>query len=126
MSHVTFPKPEKLKTVKGRKRRAEKSVKTVIREIVAERDGYCRLAKDGMAGCQGESEWAHLPGTTRAQTRGMKPERRHTTAGTVMACTRHHDHIDGRRAPKIRPELGPYGADGEISWRLGVRVAVGQ
>src|SRR5688500_15406246 len=94
-------KPEKRRTTKGRKRRAERTVKQSIRSRCADRDGYCRIGgRDGtqevdihkstMAWCQGVSEWAHLRGYRRSQTRGQAPERRHTTMHSLMLCSRHH------------------------------------
>jgi len=121
-----FPQPYgtnfKRKTIKlkrGRKRRSEsKRVKSVRPQVVA-RDGYCRIQKDlQLNECEGKSEWAHLPDYTRAKTRKMSPEQRHSTEWTIMACTKHHDQIDGRRKPKILVAMpDPEGADGLLLWQ---------
>lgn len=80
-----------------------------IREEVAKRDGACRLGdwennpydvhSDALEGdaCEGRSKWAHLGKKKRARTRGLPPEERHTTAGSLMLCTKHHDDYDDGR-----------------------------
>lgn len=85
---VAQPKPEKLKTTRGRKRRREGKVTKSIRAQCVERDGYCRLM--GVGTCDGPSEWAHLGEKKRARTRGMDPEVRHTTVHSMMLCHLHH------------------------------------
>lgn len=70
----------------------------VVRAECAARDGYCRLA--GVARfppCSGPSEWAHVGEHRRFKTRGMEPEARHTTAGSVMFCADHHHLYDANR-----------------------------
>ncbi len=63
------------------------------------------------------SQWAHVRGTTRAETRGMKPEERHTTAGTLMLCEFHHDRYDGRKRPRIHiAAMTELGADGPLEF----------
>jgi hypothetical protein len=98
VSLVTWDGPHfKVKTIKrdkGRKRRAAAAVVKRVRADVKARDGYCKIHQSN---CEGPSEWAHLPGHTRAQTRGQAPELRHTVEGTAMLCKRHHDMLDGRR-----------------------------
>ena len=101
------------------KRRAEKKVAAVVRAACVERDGYCRwaLASGTSSFCEGASEWAHFGDSTRAKTRGMKPERRHTTAGSMMLCTKHHDALDGRRHPRLYLDaLTAKGADGPVAF----------
>jgi hypothetical protein len=90
---IGFPKPEKRVTTKGRKRRQERAVIAVVRAVCVERDGYCRLSALH-AECGGPSEWAHLGDKKRARTRGMTPELRHTTAGSLMLCRTHHRLYD--------------------------------
>ena len=124
---MTFPKPERRKTTKARKDRHEAAVIAKVRADVAERDGRCRIgwplrpedqtvAMFDVMGCDGPSQWCHLPPKTRAQTRNMPPEQRHSTAWTIQACQRHHDRIDGRQQPRIVVRcLTPDGADGPIA-----------
>lgn len=109
------PKPEPLKRTKRRKLHVEALVKQKVRALCVERDGDCRL--HGAAGftCSGESEWAHLGEKKRARTRGMKPEQRHTTAGSLMLCTGHHRAYD---AGALRIEiLTMAGADGLLRFQ---------
>lgn len=112
MRELTYEKlgrPAKAKgpTAKSRAKRmrAESPVKKSVREQVSERDGFCKLA--AVSPCQGVSEWAHV--LKRAQTRGMKPEQRHTTAGSMKACTLHHRLYDAGRLPIAMTELGMNG-----------------
>lgn len=130
---IAQPKPEARTRTKNRKKRAEAKVKKSMREQCVERDGHCRICEwennpdDTHAGGDGydalpypdewddpPSEWAHL--VSRAKTRKMKPERRHSTAITVMLCQFHHDRLDGRAYPRIRiTPLDPrLGADGVL------------
>lgn len=89
-----IPKPEPRKRTDGRKRRSEARVKREVRAEVAERDPSCRF--EGMAPtvCCGWLQWMHLKPRTRAQTRGMDPEYRHTTTYTAMGCKGHHELYD--------------------------------
>ena len=109
---IAHPKPEPRARTKRRTARLEAAVVTAVRAACVERDGYClflrridELGRAGWAGwppgCSGPSEWAHLPPYTRAATRGMSPERRHSTQHTAMLCRTHHDHVDGRRRPTL-------------------------
>lgn len=100
---LKFAKPEKRSTAKRRKLRAESKVKQQVRAQCVERDGDCRLARwpsddrlfSGLTNtCRGKSEWAHLGEKKRARTRGMAPDVRHATAGSLMLCTRHHRQYD--------------------------------
>jgi hypothetical protein len=47
--------------------------------------------------CHGVSEWAHLGDKKRFKTRGQAPEIRHTTAGSLMLCQKHHADYDAGR-----------------------------
>jgi hypothetical protein len=67
--------------------------------------------------CDGPSQWAHLGDKKRAKTRGMKPDARHTTEGSLMLCRRHHDRYDGRQMPSLRIKaLTEHGADGPLEF----------
>ena len=112
---LAYPKPVTRRTVKARKRRAEAAVITKVRDIVAERDGYCRLQGHGLGACKGPSEWAHLEDHRRARTRGQAPERRHRTSHSLMLCRRHHSLYDEYQLGLafINNEQG---ADGPIQW----------
>lgn len=120
---MSFPKPEKRKTVKRRKYRTEAQVKKLVRDACIERDTWCLLEARGQTAsvgpCVGPSEWAHLPPWTRAHTRNMPLEVRHSTAGSAMLCRTHHDHVDGRRHPRVIITcLSDRGADGPITAQL--------
>lgn len=76
----------------------EAAVIAVVRPQVVARDGYCRLGKNMLAAmgpCQGPSEWAHLRGTRRNDTKHLPPEERHTVEGSIMLCRCHHEQYDG-------------------------------
>jgi hypothetical protein len=98
---------------RAKRRRAEDPVKRNVRAECVERDGYCKLtslsAWTGL--CIGASEWMHLGDKKRARTRGMKPEFRHTTAGSMMGCDLHHDLYD---EGEIALAMGPDGANGPM------------
>ena len=103
-----IPKPEPCRRVKGRKARAAGRVVQSVRQQCVERDGHCRLSRwpsnDRLFNnltntCVGRSEWAHLGEKRRFKTRGQAPEVRHSTAGSLMLCTKHHqDYDQGRLA----------------------------
>lgn len=118
MSHVSFPKPTRRVTLKRRRDRAERRVKRTVRGCCIDRDGACRLsngdeALTGLVGpCSGPSEWAHFAASRRFKTRGQAPEQRHTTAGSLMLCARHHDDYDQRWVDI--EELTARGADGPL------------
>jgi hypothetical protein len=106
---LTLAKPEPRKRVKGRKQRHAAKVVKSVRAQCVERDGYCKagaairtqpwLESQRLGTCEGVSEWAHLGDKKRFKTRGQAPEIRHTTAGSLMLCTKHHDDYDeGRMA----------------------------
>jgi hypothetical protein len=88
-----------------------------VRAEVAVRDGHCRLMwTDAFGPCQGPSTWNHFNDSRRSHTRGLPPEQRHTTAGTMMNCRKHHAHIDEN---EIAVEEGPEGANGDLTFRGG-------
>lgn len=92
-----LPKPERRETRKRREERIEHALIAVVRAVCVERDGYCRLMGEDLhrvGPCSGPSEWAHMEGHRRFETRGMAPERRHATAWTLMLCRRHHGYYD--------------------------------
>jgi hypothetical protein len=86
-SVLAQPKGRTRKRVKARKQRAERAVKQSVRAACVERDGRCRMSSED---CEGPSEWAHLAGYRRSQTRCMDPETRHDTRTSLMLCRRHH------------------------------------
>lgn len=86
-----MPKGDSRKRVKGRKDRSEAKVKRAVRAECMARDGYCLvLTRLNLPGCKGPSTWAHFSGHRRSQTRGMSPERRHSSLFSGMLCERHH------------------------------------
>ena len=91
-SQSELPKGKTRKQLKSKRDRLEAKVKRAVRAACVERDGYCLVerADDWVSQCKGRSEWAHLSGHRRSQTRGMPPTYRHNTAWTAMLCTRHH------------------------------------
>lgn len=115
-----IPKGESRKVLKGRRQRHAAKVITAVRAQCVERDGGCRVGIDGpwpdhIGSCDGVSEWAHMPQKRRSKTRGMEPEVRHTTADSLMLCTKHHDQLDGRRRPRLTiTPLTELGCNGEL------------
>ena len=94
---LPLAKPENRVTTKRRRLRVESKVKQKVRALCVDRDGDCRMAGISWHVCGGASAWAHLGDQKRARTRGMKPELRHTTAGSLMLCTTaHQDYDQGR------------------------------
>lgn len=106
---LTHSKGVSRKTAKGRKDRAEATVTKSVRAECVDRDGHCRLGKAfrfitrdhlvqrqalWMHVCNEPSQWAHFGSKKRARTRGMAPEVRHTTAGSLMLCERAHTEYD--------------------------------
>jgi hypothetical protein len=97
-SGLGLPKPEPRKRQKARKDRIERQVATKVRADVDARDGYCRwywfdettrrTIESLIGPCGGPSEWAHL--ISRAETRGMAPEIRHSTENSCKMCRDHH------------------------------------
>ncbi len=111
------------KAVKAKKDRHAGKVVQSVRAQCDERDGPCRIGRprpgDQVVGdpgaCRGESQWMHLGEKTRAKTRKQAPEVRHTTQGSMMGCTAHHDRYDGRARPRLGIEqLTAKGADGPL------------
>lgn len=107
-----LPKPEPRKRTKARRDRLEAKVKRAVRAACVERDGYCLMARLGMAGCAGPSEWAHFSGHRRSQTRGLEPGARHDTRWSGILCRLHH-RLEERGELVI--EYGPDGADGPLT-----------
>ena len=117
---LAFPKPAPRRRAKRRRDAEERRVKRDVRKIVVRRDGYCRLGKRAPTDCLGPSQWAHLPDLRRARTVGQRPERRHTSAGTLMLCQRHHDELDGRARPRLQIEpQSRCGANGRLHFVVG-------
>lgn len=120
---VACPKPEPRARTKRRKDRYEDAVARKVRDLVSDRDGYCRLARTAydaslrtlVGGCSGPSEWAHL--LRRSKTRGMPAEDRHSSETSVMLCNRHHQGPAGYdgHAFDVRPLTGR-GADGPLRY----------
>lgn len=117
-----FPKPEPHKRVKARKKRREAKVVKAVRPVVAARDGHCRLWSYSRAmhlifgACRGASEWAHWRAHSRAKTRGMDPEVRHTTDKTMMMCGLHHDlYDDGKLIVRALTERT---CDGRLGFKM--------
>ncbi len=113
----TRRKPGPTAKARAKRKLTDAKYAKLIRAVCVERDGYCRYG--GKAGdqiaCAGPSEWAHLGDKTRAKTRGMAPEARHTTRDSLMLCKAHHDAYDGRRRPRLLIEMaGSCGADGPV------------
>ncbi len=112
------PKPGPTAKARAKRRRAEVPIAKLVRAHCVERDGFCRLI--GLSPCSGVSEWAHLE-QTRAKTRGMAPEARHTTTHTAMLCTRHHGLYD---AHVVRIAMTERGANGPIRAQYGSHVVM--
>jgi hypothetical protein len=121
------PKGRTRATVKRSRGRAEAEIKRQVREACMLRDGICRITfghilhKDVQIGldracCGYTGEWAHLGEKRRFKTRGMAPEERHTTAGSLMLCTEHHRMYDEYKTLEIRA-LSDLGADGRLEFR---------
>ena len=126
------PKPRRVTAQTRRRRKAtrERPVRNTVREACVERDGHCAVwrwqADDdfdvGDRGyivdfwCDGPSEWAHLRGHRRSQTRNMAPERRHTTTHSLMLCHTHHAMEEQGRL-RVR-YLTDQGCDGPIQFTV--------
>jgi hypothetical protein len=120
------------KQQQARAARAEAKVKKAVRAACVKRDGMCRIASiEGPAlydtmhepfynECGGVSQWAHMHARRRSQTRGEAPEKRHTTAASLMLCLAHHDQYDGRARPRLLiTRTSRKGADGPLRFRRG-------
>lgn len=132
-SKLRHPKPTARRILKGRQARAEKLVEKLTRAAVVLRDGRCRFKRAtwaeagsvsldvapayAFAGhrCEGPSEWAHFGDKRRSLTRGMAPELRHTTAGSLMLCKYAHEAYDAGHL-KITA-LTRHGCDGRLKFR---------
>jgi hypothetical protein len=130
-SNLALPKGEPRKRVKARKQRAERAVKQSVRAACVERDGLCRVTKKLWRfvdtyhptanlvewRCGGiASEWAHLAGHRRSQTRGQAPERRHTTKHSLILCTRHHAMEESGQLRVVY--LSARGCDGPLRFEV--------
>jgi hypothetical protein len=99
------------------KRRKDRAVADQIYRIVSLRDGSCRLtslfsgAINWVGPCEGRAEWAHLHSHRRSKTRGQPPDERHTEAGSVMLCTKHHRDYDAKKF-QLLPVVPSIGAKG--------------
>ena len=123
---VACPKPEPRKRTKARKARAEGTVRTSVRALCVERDHACRLGsafwKDEIDRplwppvCDGPSEWAHLAGHRRSQTRGQAPEQRHDSRHSLMLCRRHHRQEE--RGTLRITYLTNRGCDGPLKFKV--------
>lgn len=109
-----IPKPESRKKEKGRKDRDEASIKKAVRAACVRRDGYCLAKNNGALKCAGKSEWAHLSGHRRRQTRGLPVEIRHNTRWTCMLCVRHHNQEERGQFKVVY--LSTEYADGPVKW----------
>lgn len=80
---------------------SERVVIARVRPQVAERDGFCRIARNRTLGflgaCAGSSQWAHFGSFRRCHTRNMPAVVRHQTAWSVMLCDTHHVAYDRHR-----------------------------
>jgi hypothetical protein len=115
-SRLPFPKGDRA----AEKRRRDRLEAAVIEEVRAQcvaRDGFCRWTGAGLGACAGPSEWAHFNEKKRFKTRGMDPRERHTTAGSLMMCRRHHRLYDAGRM-QVEP-LTERGADGRLRAECG-------
>lgn len=130
-SGLPFSKGEPRKRTKARSVRREKAVKSDVRADCVARDGYCRLYRDDAESrtavvkifgpCGGASEWAHVGDRKRAHTRGMDPEERHTTTGSMMLCGWHHRTGPSAYDSNLMQidELTPDGCDGRLRFSKG-------
>lgn len=108
--------------VKARKDRVEAMRIKLVRAVVDQRDGYCRIAKDAKDGpmsvwaeeCEGPSQWCHFAEKKRARTRKQAPEIRHTTEHSFMACAAHHREYD--RGDLCIAAVTDAGCDGELEY----------
>ena len=120
-------KPEPRKRRKAREDRREAKVERLVRERVIARDGYCRLPATVFGEHDGPSEWAHLGDWKRYRTVGRAPEDRHSTAGSLCLCRRHHTLYDrGAGDARIYIDVDDVtcGADGNVIVSQGVTTAV--
>lgn len=125
-SQLAHPKGRTRKQIKAKADRAEALVEKLTRAACVLRDGHCRMTAGGddvfigavklmSMPCEGPSEWAHFGKKRRARTRGMQPEERHTTAGSLMLCQVMHRAYDSGWL-KITA-LTRHGCDGRLKFR---------
>jgi hypothetical protein len=126
MLETSQPKPRPHKRVQASNRRTEAKIKRQVRAACVERDRACRLgsrlwhddfdAEMWVSPCSMDSEWAHMAGHRRFETRGLPPEQRHGTAWTLQLCRAHHEAYDGRTTGKrlAITALSERGADGPL------------
>jgi len=122
--HGPILKGKTRKQLKGRRDRAEARVKKAVRAHCVERDGHCRVMAMScvadrfetlfIGACEGPSQWAHFGTQRRAHTRGQVPDIRHTTAGTLMLCEKHHGEYDCRTL--VIAALSKQGCDGPLKF----------
>jgi len=115
-SRSELPKGRTRRQLKSRRDRLEAKVQRAVRAACVERDGYCRMDRHDAAGhCDGITEWAHLGKWKRCFTRGLSPEHRHHTEGSLMLCQKHHRMYDRHR---LTIEYGQDGANGPLAVRV--------
>lgn len=126
-SQLAHPKGRTRKQIKAKADRAEALVERLTRAACVVRDGECRyhsatskyddvfvnVVPDWK--CGGPSQWSHFGAKRRARTRGMEPEERHTTAGSLMLCLPIHEAYDAGLL-KITA-LTRHGCDGRLKFR---------
>lgn len=95
----------------ARRRRAEGTYASAVRDEVFDRDERCRAACKGVGPCGGPDEWSHLWNKRRCFTRKMEPAERHDAAWTVRFCGAHHDLYDAHQfdVEPLDPEKGANG-----------------
>lgn len=105
---------------RARKKRKDAAVADRIRELVFARDGTCRYGSDVLPAerttCTGRVHWAHFGEMKRFKTRGMAPEKRHSMAGSLCLCHRHHAAYDAGSL-KITAQDPDRGCDGLLAYR---------
>jgi len=123
------PKPKPQASIRRANKRVEAKIKRMVRAICVARDGECRICNwednpddwhdDYLNFCDDDpwqrSQWAHLGDKKRFKTRGMPPEERHTTAGSLMLCESAHRAYDAGELEIVA--LSDRGADGALEFR---------
>src|SRR3990167_6845639 len=113
----------------AQRRRAESKVVQVVRPIVEDRDGYCRLMWFDDAtrrqiatifgSCSGPSQWSHYNAThRRSKTMGQAPEERHDRRHSLMLCAFHSAEYDQNRMAIVKLDEGR-GCDGRLRFKRG-------
>lgn len=118
-------KPEPLRKKRAREKREEAAAIKDVRARVFVREQFsCRVYKDGavaiLGACGGTLQWAHASWKRRSRTRGLPPEERHTTEGSMALCDRHHDAYDEGHAFEVEP-MTDRGCDGRLKYVAYVR-----